>query len=105
MLAHKKDTRIPGVFYSVPARYSHSHHKKDAPKGVLACMLIFFREATETFLCRDTDRTAPVIRKVLEFGTGRDLVASVATIRVVDITAIHHLATPHVLSFSHNNLL
>lgn len=36
MLAHKKDTRIPGVFYSVPARYSYSHHKKDAPKGVLA---------------------------------------------------------------------
>lgn len=36
ILTHKKDTRIPGVFYSVPARYSHSHHKKDAPKGVLA---------------------------------------------------------------------
>lgn len=63
--------------------------------------LIFIGQAAKSLFARSTYGAAPVFRQILEFRPGGYLVPPVAFVRIINITAIDSLASPHFIHGTH----
>lgn len=72
-----------------------------APGRAISCCIA---ETAEAFFGGSADRTGPVFGQILEAGARGNLVTPVATVGIVHIAAIDHLATPHIFGISHGCL-
>jgi len=68
---------------------------------VLDSWLAFVTQRAKALFCCPAYRAFPVFRQVFKTGSSRYFVAFVAPVGVVNVAAIDHLATPHILGFSH----